>query len=283
MMIPMFTNRSFLLKLTTIVTALFATPCLQASAQDLLVSPLRIVFEDNKKSQEINLANVGKDTASYMISILDYRMKEDGTFEQVDTPDAGQNFAGPFLRYFPRKVSLAPNEAQVVKVQLIKTNELQPGEYRSHMYFRSVPDEKPLGENDEKKDTGITIQLKPIFGITIPIIVRIGEYNATAAINKAFWYKGDGDKNMLHLEFARTGSMSVYGEVKVEHVSPAGKTTTVKQIKGVGIYTPLPIRTMNVELDGDKGVDYHSGKLHIAYTIQAGKTEQIIEAETALK
>jgi P pilus assembly chaperone PapD len=30
---------------------------------DLLISPLRIIFEGSKKSQEISLANVGKDTA----------------------------------------------------------------------------------------------------------------------------------------------------------------------------------------------------------------------------
>src|SRR5580700_8466443 len=108
---------------------------------DLLISPLRVTFEGSKKSQEINLANVGKDTATYIISVQDIKMNDDGSFEQITTPEPGQNFAGPYLRFFPRKVTLAPNEAQVVKIQLIKTNELQPGEYRSHLYFRAVPDE----------------------------------------------------------------------------------------------------------------------------------------------
>src|SRR4051812_12766425 len=102
---------------------------------DLLISPLRIVFEGSKKSQEINLANVGKDTATYVISVKDIRMNEDGSFDEITVPDSGQLFAGPYLRFFPRKVTLAPNEAQVVKIQLIKTNELTTGEYRSHLYF----------------------------------------------------------------------------------------------------------------------------------------------------
>ena len=67
-------------------------------------------------------------------------------------PDSGQQFADKYLRFFPRRVTLAPNESQMVKLQMVKTNELQPGEYRSHLYFRAVPKEQPLGESDPKKD-----------------------------------------------------------------------------------------------------------------------------------
>ena len=77
-----------------------------------------------QKFQEINLANVGKDTSIYVVSVIDIRMKDDGSFEQITVPDSGQNFAGKYLRFFPRRVTLAPNEAQVVKIQLIKTNEI---------------------------------------------------------------------------------------------------------------------------------------------------------------
>src|ERR1700740_1244635 len=147
MNLSIYTLKPFLLKSILLVLGIFALQASHAMAQgDLLISPLRIVFEGSKKSQEINLANVGKDTASYVISVVDYRMKEDGSFEEIKVADSGQNFAGPYLRFFPRKVSLAPNEAQVVKIQLIRTNEMKPGEYRSHLYFRSVPDERPLGE-----------------------------------------------------------------------------------------------------------------------------------------
>src|ERR1700759_689889 len=117
-----FTLRTFSCKITLFLIGIWALPVSQATAQgDLLISPLRIVFEGSKKSQEINLANVGKDTATYVVSIIDIRMKEDGSFEQITVPDSGQNFAGKYLRFFPRRVTLAPNEAQVVKIQLIKT------------------------------------------------------------------------------------------------------------------------------------------------------------------
>ena len=95
---------------------------------------------------DLNLANTGKDSATYAISIVQIRMKEDGGFETITEPDQGQRFADRNIRFFPRSVTLGPNEAQVVKVQLMKTNELTEGEYRSHFYFRAVPKSNPLGE-----------------------------------------------------------------------------------------------------------------------------------------
>ena len=284
---PIFTFISFPLRLSLFLLGTLIIPGSHIIAQgDLLISPLRIVFEGQKKSQEINLANVGKDTASYVISILDYRMKEDGSFEQITVPDSGQHFAGPYLRFFPRKVTLAPNEAQVVKIQLIKTNQMEPGEYRSHLYFRSVPDEKPLGEKPAKKDTAaISIQLTPIFGITIPAIVRVGENNASVTMSNVFFYTSSDSakKPMLHISFNRTGNMSVYGDVKIDHITKSGKSTQAKIVKGVGVYTPNPVRNFNIELD-DNGIDYHSGKLHVTYTLQTSdKSVKVVEAEVALK
>ncbi len=251
---------------------------------DLLISPLRVIFEGSKKSQEISLANVGKDTATYSVSIVDIRMKDDGSFETITTPDTGQRFAGPYMRFFPRKVTLAPNESQVVKIQLMKTSSMEPGEYRSHLYFRAVPDEKPLGENSKKDSAKISIQLKPIFGITTPVIIRVGENDANVSLTDASLTTGDNKKHIVGLTFNRTGSMSVYGDLVIQHVSPEGKTTLLKNVKGVGVYTPNKLRRFRVELDDDKPFDPHKGKIRIAYNLQTNdKTPVVREIEISLK
>lgn len=253
---------------------------------DLLISPLRIVFEGNKKSEEINLANVGKDTANYVISVIDIRMKEDGSFEQVVEPDSGQNFAGKFIRFFPRRVTLAPNEAQVVKIQLIKTSEMTPGEYRSHLYFRSVPDEKPLGETNTKKDTsGLSVHLVPIFGITTPVIIRVGENTTQVTLSDLSFRKPDSVRSapQLKLTFNRNGSMSIYGDLKIDHVLPSGKTTQVKLVKGIGVYAPNPRRQISIDLDAEN-INYSKGKLHLTYTLQTSdKSVKTVEADLILQ
>ena len=258
--------------------------CTNAMAQgDLLISPLRVTFEGGKKAQEINLANVGKDTATYAISIVDIRMKEDGSFEQITVPDSGQKFAGPYLRFFPRKVVLAPNEAQVVKIQLIKTTQMEPGEYRSHLYFRAVPEEKPLGYKPKSKDTsGISISLVPIFGITIPVIVRVGENTADVTLSDLSFTMAV-DTPRLSFSFNRLGNMSVYGDVKVDYVSPGGKSIQVKMAKGVGVYTPNTRRRFTLDLDDHK-ISFNKGKLHVTYTLQTNdKSKKQVEAELELK
>jgi hypothetical protein len=252
---------------------------------DLLISPLRVIFEGSKKSQEISLANVGKDSATYSVSIVDIRMKDDGSFETITTPDTGQRFAGPYMRFFPRKVTLAPNESQVVKIQLMKTSSMEPGEYRSHLYFRAVPDEKPLGDKTPDKDsTKISIQLKPIFGITTPVIIRVGENNADVSLSDANITTGENKKQIVGLTFNRTGNMSVYGDLAIQYVSTEGKTTILKNVKGIGVYTPNKLRRFRVELDDDKPFDLHKGKIRIVYTLQTNdKTPVVKETEIALK
>jgi P pilus assembly chaperone PapD len=134
--------------------ALFIVISVEITAQgNLLITPRRVVFEGSKRSIDLNLANIGQDTATYAISLIQIRMNDDGGFETITEPDPGQKFADRFIRYFPRTVKLGPKEAQVVKVQLTRSGELQEGEYRSHIYFRAIPDRTPLGEGGKVKDT----------------------------------------------------------------------------------------------------------------------------------
>ena len=253
----------------------------QAMAQgNLLITPRRVVFEGQKRTQDLNLANTGIDTAKYNVSVINYRMREDGSFEEITTPDAGQNFADKNLRFFPRSVTLAPNEAQVVKMQVTRADQLSPGEYRSHIYFRAVPKQTALGTEEVKKDsTSIGVKLIPIFGITIPVIIRVGE--STTKVNLSDVKLEIISDTIPRLEFAfnRTGNMSVYGDILVEHISPTTVITQVGTVRGIAVYTPNSVRRFQMELDKNAKVDYRTGNLKITYTSQSDtKTEKYAEA-----
>ena len=96
---------------------------------NLLITPRRVVFEGSKRSVDLNLANTGIDTATYAISLIQIRMTTEGGFETITEPDPDQLFADKYIRFFPRSVTLGPNEGQIVKVQVSRFNELSPGEY----------------------------------------------------------------------------------------------------------------------------------------------------------
>ena len=151
---------------------------------DLMIFPKRIVFDGSKRTQELNLANSGKDTARYLLTLVQIRMKEDGSFETITEPDPGQNFADKYLRIFPRNVVLPPNEAQTVKVQLTNSGEIQPGEYRSHLYIRAEAEKMPLGEEEAPSDpSSISVKLVAVFGISIPVIIRSGESTSSVSLS----------------------------------------------------------------------------------------------------
>jgi len=238
------------------------------SAQgNLLITPRRAVFEGSAKSLDLNLANTGKDTATYAISLVQIRMKEDGGFETITEPDPDQKFADRNVRFFPRSVTLGPNEAQVVKVQLVRSNELKEGEYRSHFYFRSVPKFKPLGEAENTKDSSsISVRLTPIFGITIPVIIRVGDYSAGVTLSDLSLINAKDADPVISMVFNRTGTMSVYGDLAVDHVSEQGIKTRVGNANGVAVYSPNTTRKFQFSLKKIQGVDLTSGKLMVTYS-----------------
>jgi P pilus assembly chaperone PapD len=250
---------------------------------NLLLMPRRVVFEGSKRYEEINLANTGKDTARYIISLMHIRMKEDGSFEPITEPGAGENFADKYIRFFPHSVTLGPDESQVVKIQLVHSNEMTAGEYRSHIYFRAVPNEKPLGEKPAAADSAIAIHLVPVFGISIPVIIRNGEVNTEVSLAETSVEMAGDTIPVLNMAFLRKGNMSVYGDLSVDYVSAQGKTISAGIKKGIAVYTPNPVRRFKLNLEQHPGIDYHSGKLHITYTTPVeSKAAKIAETDLVL-
>src|SRR3984957_8814312 len=232
---------------------------------DLLLLPRRVIFEGSKRYEELNLANSGLDTARYVISLMHVRMKEDGGFEEISQPDSGDNFADRFIRFFPHSVILGPGESQVVKIQLTKINELAPGEYRSHLYFRAVPDKMPLGEDEPAADTGISVRLVAVFGISIPVIIRVGASSTEVKLSDLSMQMVEDTIPILDMTFRRTGNMSVYGDISIYYTSANGKTTPVGTASGIAVYTPNQARRFRVTLDKKSDINYHSGRLSVFY------------------
>jgi hypothetical protein len=257
-----------------------------ANAQgNLLITPRRVVFDGTRRVMELNLANSGIDTARYSISLLHYRMNEDGTFTEINEPDPGQNFADKNIRFFPRSVTLGPNEAQSIRMQVINQDRLSPGEYRSHIYFRSIPNLTALGDEGQLRDsTSVSVQLIPIFGITIPVIIRVGENNTKVHISDIALHNNGDTTRIIDFKINRTGNMSVYGDIKVMYETEAGKESQIGALNGLAVYTPNLFRRVLIELNGDKSVDYKRGKIKIVYSAQSEtKPEIFAQTEYELK
>ena len=242
-------------------------PAFSHAQGNLLVTPRRVVFEGNQSTREINLANTGQDSATYVISFVQYRMTEDGRFEQIEKPDPGQQFADNMVRYFPRTVNLGPGEAQMVRMQLRRSSNPGPGEYRSHLYFRAVLVERALGEEKQLNDTSaIGIRLTPIFGITIPVIVRTGNLQATVTLDQLKLEQVNDTVAKLYLVFNREGNKSVYGDLTIEYLPPGGEAVELGLVRGIAVYTPNTIRKFQMDLKKPAGVNLNEGELIVRFT-----------------
>lgn len=264
-------NRKSSFIIALFLNMLFVHIADRALAQgNLLVTPRRIVFEGGRRTQELSLANSGNDTARYSVSVVNMRMKEDGSFEQITQPDSGQNFASNNIRVFPRIIMLGPDEGQTIKVQLVtgaNGKSLAPGEYRSFIYFKALPKQQ-MSKRLDKMVTNLSVRLIPVIGIAVPVIVRVGESNTTLSISDLALQYAGANGHVLVGQFNRAGNMSVYGDISVDFISNETNTTThVGVIKGLSIYTPNKIRKFQMELDDQGKVNYHNGKLHVTFTV----------------
>jgi P pilus assembly chaperone PapD len=184
-----------------------------AGVGDLLVAPTRLVL-DGRRGAEIILNNIGDEPATYRVSVEFRRMTEQGDLVDVTTPSAGDKTAEDMIVYSPRKVTLAPHEPQAIRIAARPPQGLPDGEYRIHMLFRAIPPATPVAQPTGEQPKGVQFKLTPVYGVTIPVIVRLGNLQATAGIANVQLEKKDGEQ-MVGLDLTRAGSRSTYGEVRV--------------------------------------------------------------------
>ncbi|HEX6604000.1 MAG TPA: molecular chaperone [Sphingomicrobium sp.] len=231
--------------------ALAAAPLMTVAAParagigDLLVAPTRIVL-DGRKGAEVILNNIGDEPATYRVSVVFRRMTEDGALLDVEQPTAGDKIAEDMIVYAPRRVTLAPRQPQAIRIAARPPEGLPDGEYRVHMLFRAIPPATPVvAAAAQEPVKGIKFQLTPIYGVTIPVIVRLGNLQATAGIANVKLEQKDG-RPAVGLDLSRSGSRSTYGEVRV--LKPGVRDPIAIQ-KNVAVYTEVNRRHIAVALD----------------------------------
>jgi len=250
------------------------------SQSDLLISPFRVVFENGKNIEEVTVANVGKDTAKYTVSFLQYKMLSTGKLEKIETQEDSILFADKYLRIFPKSVILAPNESQIVRIQVKSPPVLNQAELRSHLYFRSIVNETPdMGTAIDS--SGLGFKLVPVYGITIPIIIRIGESSvkANATVNNV---TTTDSLPMLNIDIERTGNVSTFGQIELVHTSVEGTKTTIGKVNGVAVYVPLHKRELAIPLKIPVGLDLSKGTLNLKYYSNA-ENKEIVYFDQVIK
>ena len=219
----------------------FALPA-QAGVGDLLVAPTRVVL-DGRRGTEVILNNIGDDVATYRISVELRRMTPEGRLVDVPAANDREKAAQDMILYAPRRVTLPPNQPQAIRISARAPEGLADGEYRVHILFRAVPPPRP--QVAPAKVEGVAFQLTPIYGVTIPVIVRLGNLEATAGLTNVRKVVEEG-KPAIALDISRKGDRSTFGEIRV---MKAGVSDPIAVVRGVAVYTELEQRSVTVPID----------------------------------
>jgi P pilus assembly chaperone PapD len=264
---------SFQRSATALALIFLAQPALAAG--DLLVAPTRVIL-DGGRGTEIILNNIGNEPATYRISLELRRMTADGQLEEVlpETQTAKEKATLAMISYAPRRVVLPPNQPQAIRVGARFAADLPDGEYRAHMLFRAIPDAKAATTTEVKE--GLSISLTPIYGVTIPIIVRKGALTASATISDVHMTRANA-ASALTFTLARSGDRSTYGRIKV---TKAGVAKAVYEARGLAVYAEISQRTVSLPIQDPAVAAQMSGPVKVEY-LEDGNTAGGVIAETS--
>jgi ABC-type uncharacterized transport system YnjBCD substrate-binding protein len=128
-----------------------------------------------------------------------------------------------------------------------------------HLLFRAIP--KAVAPTaSEAVPNGVQIQLIPIYGVTIPLIIRKGNLQATTAIAHPRMANENGQP-VLEFDMSRTGSKSVYGNV---FIRKSGTSEPIWAAKGIAIYPEADKRLVTLPISPEAAAQM-SGPVTISY------------------
>jgi hypothetical protein len=256
--------------------ALFSVAQPALAVGDLLVAPTRVIL-DGGRGTEIILNNIGNEPATYRISLELRRMTSDGQLAEVlpETITDKEKATLSMISYAPRRVVLPPNQPQAIRVGARFAADLPDGEYRAHMLFRATPDAKVATAATQAHE-GLSISLTPIYGVTLPIIVRKGALQATAAISDVHMTRTK-DGPAFAFTLSRSGARSTYGRIKI---TKPGQAKPIYEARGIAVYAELSKRTVSLPVQDATALTQMTGPVKVEY-LEEGEAGGGTIAETS--
>ena len=248
------------LKITRSILLLLAImsllPSLAQAGAVLFIHPTLVMFEGNTRSATITVSNRGDQTGTFEMSWTDMTMLPNGGLVKHEGPAPWS--IQSYVRYSPRRVTLAPLESQVVRIAVRRGLDVPEGEYFSHFRVLTLNSEDPFSaEANADEPTGATITIEARSAVAVPIIWRNSREGSSASIEAV---RIDQDTNQLSVDVMRHGPLSVRGFLHVFETAADGARSPLAEPVPLVIYPNLDARTMAIELnDGVMASSLKSG------------------------
>lgn len=250
----------------TIVSPALATPQVDAGQVpegsvggmgDINLYPRRIVLDQRQRIASVGIYNKTAFAGDYEVAIADMMMTEEGRIIPLDNlPDGivarNVKTASEMLRWSPRRVMLPGSEAQTIRVMARPPADLPDGEYRAHFSVVSIPanidegysiDDAVAGQESQDGNVGVTI--RPRFGISIPVIFRVGQTTLEVGLENIALIDSDQGK-LVGVTITREGTRSAYGDLVI---TAPGQEEPFAIARGIGVYPEIDARKVVLPLN----------------------------------
>ena len=253
----------------------------KASAQ-LLISPLRVVFEGRDRSATVIVTNQSNEAATYRLEWQEKLATPDGQYRELTEEDSTAQNASTYVRFSPRQVTLAPGERQQVRLALRRPADLASGEYRSHLAFVVIDERERRAARQQNQGNGAAIQVFMNLGFAIPVMVRNGQGTARVSLGGAEFNVDDLNRLGLKVQLRQEGNFSAYGRMRIFwRQNQNSPETPIGLLQNVAVYPEVESRLATVLLDQQQvpagiirvvyeGADEYAGQTWIDQSFQIG-------------
>ena len=207
-------------------------------AQGIMVAPHAVFMTHGARGGAVTLINPGTEPVEVSIEIFYGYTTTDSTGQltlvRIDRPDSTQPSAAGWLRAFPRRLSVGPEERQIVRLLATPPPGLPDGEYWARLAFTAQAGQVPV--------TGVIDTARIKVGLTLQVRTIVGLHYRTGMVHTGVTASGlgavlVGDSLVVRARLARQGNAAYLGTVRGTLVDAKGAAA--------GEFT-IPITVFNV-------------------------------------
>lgn len=248
----------------TLITLCLLLVAYSVTGQGILFSEYRMIMQGNH-IRTLQVCNPTGEVRTYQLSVINKRMDENGTMHDLADPVNTSWTLRPWLRVFPRRITLEPGGCQEVQLQVKMPDSGADGEYRTYLHFLPL---LKTGQAPTVQGGQSSMQMDIVFrvGSAIPVIYRKNTTKPKLTIDSVRLVKQGEAPHLLEFRLNREGNQSVYGKILIEG-QVKGKPYTLVSQTGRALYNEMagrkfifPVKLENIDTEPDGKI-----KLHVSY------------------